>query len=739
MNKKGFTMVELLVAMAIMGLLIIMAFPTIRAIQANNQKSNFEQYGRSVISASKLYVDSYGEDMFATNQKFGSANISVLDLKKKDLVKNIGISGTDCSSSKVLVIKNEDDYTYCLHLVCMSGTTKVYDVDDQDVKKQCANLDIVNIEYEKGSITKSEDILKGTTNYIVKNPAQLGFENPSSIKGWKDASAGKTYAFGDKIAGPIDDDITLTADDSGDEDESIDIPIDQNKNYVKIRINVNDAILAPTHGNYTIDGNGFVHNGEGSIYIHNIPYGGKLSDSGLINYNNSKHLKIINDYMHIEEGLEWNLLSSGSGKSFDQKTAYKASDFCDASKNDCVVTLYANWKKNTCTVTYNAGKNKETTASNYKDDEGKAPWFTKNNGVEVSKYKKDTTVYAYDKNKSNNSIGGSAGMRDCQGGYYTAKWDGHVIDRPSSSEGAQWRLKRDGDWVNLDEKKSYSISTLCPNIKTEANTNVNLYVKWKTKSPQLIIHYWDYVSKDCEGYKSRSGDSRIDNHPYRKYVYFPFRCYCNYKAADSTLDTAKAYLKKHSMTTRTVKEGNTTYTTNCKNSPFLYHEANKTQQKVCFPEHAYIYYRATNDGIKACNNDGHKINQYVYQVCTQGDVYNNHGSNKKGYIYFHGAHWYWGEKATELDYTGQKNYYTPHTATYYLHDKKRLNEDTGTNTMIDKDELTKKTAEGASKLAYNNNQNSKIQKACRQYCSKIYGNPRHNYRDDDEDLKEEND
>ena len=37
-NNKGFTMVELLVAMAIMGLLVIMAFPTIRSIQMNNQE-----------------------------------------------------------------------------------------------------------------------------------------------------------------------------------------------------------------------------------------------------------------------------------------------------------------------------------------------------------------------------------------------------------------------------------------------------------------------------------------------------------------------------------------------------------------------------------------------------------------------------------------------------------------------------------------------------------------------------
>ena len=37
-NNKGFTMVELLAAIAILGLLMIMAFPTMRAVQSRNEK-----------------------------------------------------------------------------------------------------------------------------------------------------------------------------------------------------------------------------------------------------------------------------------------------------------------------------------------------------------------------------------------------------------------------------------------------------------------------------------------------------------------------------------------------------------------------------------------------------------------------------------------------------------------------------------------------------------------------------
>ncbi len=41
MNKKGFTMVELLAAVAILGLLTVMAFPTMRALQSRNDQKKY--------------------------------------------------------------------------------------------------------------------------------------------------------------------------------------------------------------------------------------------------------------------------------------------------------------------------------------------------------------------------------------------------------------------------------------------------------------------------------------------------------------------------------------------------------------------------------------------------------------------------------------------------------------------------------------------------------------------------
>ena len=105
LNNKGFTMVELLVAMAIMGLLVIMAFPAIRAIQTNNTNTKYEEYGKAVVSAAKLYVDSYGEDVFdSSNNQKRAVNLD--QLVNKDLIKDINVSESTCvDGSSVNVIK----------------------------------------------------------------------------------------------------------------------------------------------------------------------------------------------------------------------------------------------------------------------------------------------------------------------------------------------------------------------------------------------------------------------------------------------------------------------------------------------------------------------------------------------------------------------------------------------------------------------------------------------------------
>ena len=95
---------------------------------------------------------------------------------------------------------------------------------------------------------------------------------------------------------------------------------------------------------------------NGSTYSNpffTLKYGSSTNSDGLPNYNNSKYLNITKTGHNAISGQEWKCLSGCtlSGKVFNQATVYKASDFCDASKRDCTVTLGVNWVASTYTIT----------------------------------------------------------------------------------------------------------------------------------------------------------------------------------------------------------------------------------------------------------------------------------------------------------------------------------------------------------------------------------------------------
>jgi len=95
---------------------------------------------------------------------------------------------------------------------------------------------------------------------------------------------------------------------------------------------------------------------NGSTYSNpffTLKYGSSTNSDGLPNYNNSKYLNITKTGHNAISGQEWKCLSGCtlSGKVFNQATVYKASDFCDASKGDCTVTLGVNWVASTYTIT----------------------------------------------------------------------------------------------------------------------------------------------------------------------------------------------------------------------------------------------------------------------------------------------------------------------------------------------------------------------------------------------------
>ena len=116
MRQKGFTLVELLAVIVILGIITGISIPLIRNVQESNTTRKFTTYQDSLKSSAKLYVDSYEEDLFG-HEKSGCAVITYSQMEDKSLLKDISVDKESCNS----------DLT-CVRVVKVAGKLSYYPV-----------------------------------------------------------------------------------------------------------------------------------------------------------------------------------------------------------------------------------------------------------------------------------------------------------------------------------------------------------------------------------------------------------------------------------------------------------------------------------------------------------------------------------------------------------------------------------------------------------------------------------
>ena len=266
---------------------------------------------------------------------------------KNNIVLTIG--GTAVTNFNV-VKKSGTLYNLVVQTNATSGTAIIH-VDKNRILDKAGNgndltdipvdltaNDLFKVTYSGGSCTELSGSMSPSAVILGLKftPKNNEFTCKGHVfNGWKD-SKGNSY--------PIEE---MTWTNKGD----VELIAQWIVNKVSIRINMNGGSLAATHGSMvTNNGNLIVYNGN--EVVHTINYGGSLGSSGLVNYNNSEYVNIEKTGYVAKSGAVYNTKSDGTGTSYNQTTAYKASDFCDLSINSCNITLYVNWQPRTFTVTY---------------------------------------------------------------------------------------------------------------------------------------------------------------------------------------------------------------------------------------------------------------------------------------------------------------------------------------------------------------------------------------------------
>ena len=131
LNRRGFTLVELLVAITILGIIMVIAIPQLSGLQNDNKNTKYEKYSDSVVTSAKLYTDSYAKDMFGNNTS-GCYDIPYKKLEEKNLAKDIRIDDLTCDTYNganpttfVRVYKSQDVYLYDIAIKCVDKNNKV--------------------------------------------------------------------------------------------------------------------------------------------------------------------------------------------------------------------------------------------------------------------------------------------------------------------------------------------------------------------------------------------------------------------------------------------------------------------------------------------------------------------------------------------------------------------------------------------------------------------------------------
>lgn len=120
-NKiNGFTLVELLVTMVILGIITSLSFPMLTHYLHSNEMRKYEYYANILKDRAKLYYDSYEDDIMGDRSSDGCGVIRADMLEKKKFFTDIDDNNMTCKSNFtfVKVVKTNGKISYTVYLGC---------------------------------------------------------------------------------------------------------------------------------------------------------------------------------------------------------------------------------------------------------------------------------------------------------------------------------------------------------------------------------------------------------------------------------------------------------------------------------------------------------------------------------------------------------------------------------------------------------------------------------------------
>ncbi len=166
MNKKGFTLVELLAVIVILGLLITIISPVVKNLINDSEDSLSDQQKKLVVEATKKYMVENSELLPEGSDR---AIVYMSDLIDKGVIDN----------DKIIDPKSKGEINGCV-VVSYNNEFNQYDYNYSDNENDC--LITVTFDPEGGSVdTTSKQVKLNSTYGELPTPTKEGY----TFKGWR--------------------------------------------------------------------------------------------------------------------------------------------------------------------------------------------------------------------------------------------------------------------------------------------------------------------------------------------------------------------------------------------------------------------------------------------------------------------------------------------------------------------------------------------------------------------------
>lgn len=118
MNKKGYTLIELLAVLSIIAVILLIAIPSVTRQLSGIEDNNYKQFKQNIYLAAESYINGNPDEFINLKETNGEACIEIEDLVYEGWIKSnmnnpktnkkISMSG----SVKIVNINGEYRYTY---------------------------------------------------------------------------------------------------------------------------------------------------------------------------------------------------------------------------------------------------------------------------------------------------------------------------------------------------------------------------------------------------------------------------------------------------------------------------------------------------------------------------------------------------------------------------------------------------------------------------------------------------